>query len=178
MASVQTVYSVLETAYNTSPSTGGPANWVLPGLVDVPVRCMIDTYVPLGTESAGSVIRLFTDGLYKVLPQGANLLKIAFQVAGTTTSLTGSVGDLSSATRYATASTGFASATAFEVSCITVATGIAYVIGTNAATTGPGTASPGTVSNGDNQIIITTGGATLSATTSVINAILYYTLTN
>ena len=178
MASIQSVYSVLATVYNTTPSTGGPANWVLTGLVDAPVRCMIDTYVPLGTEAAGSIIYLFTDGIYKVLPTGANLIRIDFQVASTTTSLTCSVGDKNSATRFASASSSFAAATAFSVSCITLATGIAYIVGTNASTTGPGTSSPSTVANGDNQIILTTGGATLSATTSVINAILYYTLAN
>ena len=169
-------YSTLATAYKTSPSAGGPAEWQLSGVIESPVRCIIDTYVPAGTEAAGSTIRLFTDGLYKVLPAGANLLKIAFQMASTTSNLTCSVGDLNSATRYVSASTGFASATPFEISCITLATGVAYVVGTNAATTGPGTSSPGTVSDGDNQIILTTGGATLSASTSVINAILYYTL--
>ena len=177
MSSIQTVYGTLATAFNTTGSTGGPANWQLPGTFDAPVRCMIDTYVPVGTEAAGSVIYLFTDGINKRLPQGANLLRIDFQMASTTSSLTCSVGDKNSATRYASASSSFAAATAFTVSCITLATGVAYVVGTNAATTGPGTATPGTVSNGDNQIVLTTGGATLSATTSVISAILYYTLT-
>ena len=177
-ASIQTVYSTLATCYNASPSAGGPAEWQLPGLVDCPVRCIIDTYVPVGTEAQGSIIKLFTDGLNKVLPAGANLLRIDFQMASTTSSLTCSVGDMNSATRYASASSSFASATAFSISCITLATGVPYVVGTNVATTGPGTVTPGTTSNGDNQIILTTGGATLSASTSVISAILYYTLTN
>lgn len=178
MASVQNVYSVLATVYNTTPSTGGPANWVLAGLVECPVRCIIDTYVPVGTEAAGSKIYLFTDGINKVLPTGANLIRIDFQMASTTSSLTGSVGDGLSSTRFASASTGFASATAFSISCITLATGVAYVVGTNPSTTGPGTATPGTIANGDNQIVLLTAGATLSASTSVISAILYYTLTN
>ena len=178
-ASIQSVYSTIATVYNTpNPSGGMPAAWLLAGLVDMPVRCIIDTYVPTGTEAAASVIRLFTDGINKVLPAGANLLRIDFQVASTTTSLTCSVGDKNSTTRYASASTSFAAATAFSISCITLATGVAYVVGTNAATTGAGTSSPSTVSNGDNQIVLTTGGATMSATTSVISAILYYTLCN
>ncbi len=178
-ASIQSVYSTIATVYNTpNPSGGMPAAWLLQGLVDAPVRCIIDTYVPVGTEAAGSTIYLFTDGIYKVLPAGANLIKIEFLVAGTTSNLTCSVGDKNSATRYASASTSFAATGVFSISCITAATGVAYVVGTNAATTGPGTATPFTVSNGDNQIVLTTGGATLSASTSVINAILYYTLCN
>ena len=173
MSSIQTVYGTLATAFNTTGSTGGPANWQLPGTFDAPVRCMIDTYTPVGTEAAGSVIYLFTDGINKRLPQGANLLRIDFQMASTTSNLTCSVGDLNSATRYASASTGFASATAFSISCITLATGVPYIVGTN-----PNTNGIGKVTNGDDQIILTTGGATLSASTSVISAVLYYTLTN
>jgi hypothetical protein len=171
MSSIQTVYGTLATAFNTTGSTGGPANWQLPGTYDTPVRCMIDTYTPIGTEAAGSVIYLFTDGINKRLPQGANILKIDFIMSSTTSNLTCSVGDLNSATRYVSASTGFAGATAFSISG--VVSGAPYIIGTN-----PNTAALGKVTNGDDQIILTTGGATLSASTSIISAVLYYTLTN
>ena len=168
--------STVATALNLTASLGGPQEWQLPGVINAPVRCMVDSFTPLGTEAAGAVIRFFTDGVNQVLPAGANILRFDFIMSSTTSSLTCSVGDKNSATRYVSASTGFAGATAFSVSG--VISGSPYIIGTNAATTGPGTASPGTVSNGDNQIILTTGGATLSATTSIISAILYFTLTN
>lgn len=161
----------LATAYAATPSTGGPANWVLAGLIDSPVRCIIDKYAPVGTEAAGSVIRFFTDGVNKVLPAGANLIKIEFYMSGSTSSLTFSVGDNASATRYASASTGPATAGATTISCIV--SGLPYVVGTN-----PRTNTVPTETNGDDQIIVTTGGATLSATTSITSAILYYTLTS
>ena len=174
-ASIQTVYSVLATCYNTSPSVGGPTEWQLPGVVDCPVRCIIDSYTPTGLEAAGSTICMFTDGKYKVLPAGANILWMDFWMASSTSGLTCSVGDSALATRYGSALTGFATATPFRV--MGSASGAPYVIGTNAATTGPGTSTPGTASNGDNQIVLTTGGSALSSSTSIIGAILYYTLT-
>ena len=165
-----TYKSTLATAFDATASVGGQTEWQLPGVIESTVKCYIDSYTPTGNELAGSVLRFFTDGLNRVLPAGANILRIDFVMSSSTGSLTCSVGDYNSATRYASASTSFASATPFSISG--VVSGAPYIIGTNAST-----AAFGVVTNGDNQIILTTGGATLSATTSIISAILYYTLT-
>ncbi len=165
-------YSVLATAYQATVNTGGPANWQLPGVIEAGVQVYVDSYTALGTETTGAVIYLFTDGTNKVLPNGANILKIDFLVSvHSVGALTCSVGDLNSATRYASASSSFAtSGTAFTIQGSVSATYVPYIIGTN-----PSTAGLGAVTNGDNQIILTTGGATLTAGT-IITAMLYYTL--
>ena len=171
-----TVYSVLATAFELTPSLGGPAEWQLPGVINSPVRCMIDSYSPLGTETAGTVIRFFTDGVNQTLSkiiQGANILWFDIVMASATSNLTLSVGDLNSATRYVSASTGPASAGITRISgCVSTSTVpyTPYIIGTN-----PSTAAAGAVTNGDDQIIVTTGGATLSATPSIMTLMMFYT---
>ncbi len=170
-----TVNSVLATAFAATPGNGGPANWQLPGVINCPIRTMVDSFTPAGTEAAGTIIRLFTDGVYTTLAKhinGANIIGFDIVMAGSTSSLTLSLGDRASATRYASASTGPATAGVTRITgCVTA--GLPYIIGTNA-----NTAAFGAETNGDDQIIITTGGATLSASTSIMTVIMYYTLTN
>lgn len=163
--------SVLATAMAATPSLGGPAEWQLPGVINTPVRCFVDSYTALGTETAGSVIRFFTDGTVSVLPAGANILFFQFLASASTGSLTVSVGDRSSATRYASAGTGLATGSSL-VTVSGIVSGAPYIIGTNAST-----AAFGAETNGDNQIILTTGGATLAVGT-IITGIMYFTLTN
>lgn len=174
-----TVNSVLATAFTNTPSQGGPAEWQLPGVINAPVRCMIDSYTPAGTEASGTIIRFFTDGVNQTLSkviQGANILWFDIIMAGSTSSLTLSLGDRFLATRYASASTGPATAGITRISgCVSTAavSGTPYIIGTN-----PNTAAFGAETNGDDQIIITTGGATLSSTTSIMTLMMFYTWTN
>ena len=166
-----TFYSSLATAFNTSPSKGGPAEWQLPGVINSPVRCFVDYYTAVGTETAGSVIRFFTDGLYRVLPAGANILKMEFYASASTGSLTVAVGDMNSSTRYSTANTTLQTlSTIWTVQGII--SGAPYIIGTNPRTTALSAAT-----DGDDQIILTTAGATLAAGT-IITGILYFTLTD
>lgn len=127
----------------------GPSNWLTAGYVNGRQKCMLDYYVALGTEAAGSVLYMGA-----LLPLGAKVLQIDVLTSANTTSLTTSVGDLNSATRYASASTGPASARITSFTGMIDATNGWYVIGSNPATP--------TATNNDQQIILTTGGATLT----------------
>ena len=154
---------------NNAVYVGGTSNWQTPGYIRGNVRVMIDYYVALGTEAAGTVLALFP-----TLEAGSVIMAIVLSTTVGQTSLTFSLGDQNSATRYITtgqttlqsASTGvliyspFASATTGP-----------YVIGTNPTTSGVW--SP-TSTNTDAQIILTTGGATMVA--GVIGAIMLYTI--
>lgn len=159
-------YSALATAQKNTATLGGPAEWQLPGVIQSSVRCYIDYYTWTGNEAAGDVIRLFTDGITNVLPNGINILGFDFVQTAALTGLTASVGDYNSATRYASASSSFASTTAFTITGLI--SGIPYIIGTNLST-----AAQGVVTNGDNQIILTLGGSFTGS--GILSAILRYT---
>ena len=117
------------------------------GLRDARVKCVIDFYTIAGSELSGSVIKLFG-----VLPTGANLLEIVLNFSAAQSSLTLSIGDADSATRYVSASTGPQTAGITRVSLL------GRVVGT---------------STYDNQILLTTGGAT--ATAATLTGYLIYT---
>lgn len=123
----------------TAVASGGVTNKLLRGLIDGRVKAMVETYTILGSELSGSTITLGG-----VLPVGANIIKIELSVSAAQTSATMSVGDAGSATRYASALTGCQTAVT-----IFSAPGKAYVI----------------TGTSDTQILITTGGATLTAGT-------------
>ena len=165
-----TFYSSLAAAQKNTASLGGPAEWQLPGVVDAKVRCFIDSYTAVGTEVAADVIRLFTDGINNVLPAGANILRIEFTMSANIASLTASVGDYNSATRYASASTFPQSGATALVSISGIVSGAPYIIGTNVST-----AAVGVVTNGDNQIILTLGGSFTFTAGTILTAILFYT---
>lgn len=148
-------------AERLSTNPPGPANWLTPGYVDGRVKVNIDYYVALGTETAGTVIYMGA-----LLPVGAKVLKIDVSTSASTGSLTVSVGDLDSATRYASASTGPATAGITTFNGIKDSSNGPYLIGSNPAT-------PTTTDN-DQQIILTTGGATLAAST-IVGCVVYYT---
>lgn len=136
------VYAVLQ----APPS---PSNWLTAGYVNGREKVMIDFYVALGTEAAGTVIYMGNP-----IPAGAKVSAVTIITSANTGALTLSVGDLDSATRYANAST--APATASRTSFYKQdATNGLYVIGTNPATP--------TATDNDQQLILTTGGATLGA---------------
>ena len=89
-----------------------------------------------------------------ILPQGALIRNVEIICGALGGSTTLAAGDSNSASRYIAAAS---TASATRLQCSLVA-GINYVIGTN---------------SGDNQIVLTTGGATLSASI-VIQVIVTY----
>lgn len=121
---------------------------LLQGLIDGRVKVMLDSYVPLGTEAAASTIALGA-----LLPAGANILA-ALLITDANASATLSIGDSNLATRYASAQT-INAAGLFWLNLIASA---GYIIGTN---------------SNDNQIIATTGGATLTINKKILVAIFY-----
>ncbi len=135
-------------AERLSTNPPGPANWLTAGYVDGRIKMNLDFYVALGTEAAGTVINMGA-----LLPVGAKVLSIVVSASANTTSLTVSVGDLDNATRYGNASTGPATKGDTGFTGIIDATNGAYLVGQNPATP--------TATDNDQQIILTTGGATL-----------------
>jgi hypothetical protein len=148
-----TVLGVISTAVTNT----GVNNWQTAGYINGREKVYLDFYVGLGTETAGSTIQMCAP-----LQNGAKVLYVRVFASAATASLTVSVGDLASATRYASADTGPASKGISTYSgCIDSTNGF-YVIGTN-----PGTSSNLAVAQatGDAQILLTTGGATLGTGT-------------
>lgn len=132
----------------TAVASGGLSNKVLKGLIDGRVKCMLDTLTLAGTELSGSLLYMGS-----LLPAGANVIAIILSVSTVQTSLTFTLGDVASATRYIAAANSGLQTALLPV----VASGINYVVGT---------------ATNDNQIMITTGGAT--ATAGVLNAAILY----
>lgn len=157
-----TVLGSIATAISNVPTTGGPANWVTGGFVDGRVKVNMDYYVALGTETTGTVIKMG-----QLLPIGAKVIAHVLSINTAQTSLTVSVGDLDSATRYASAATSLQTAGAYVIIGAVDATVGYYVIGSNPAT-------PTTADN-DQQIILTTGGTTLTVGRVIGLATLYTT---
>ncbi len=123
----------------TAVNTGGLANAVIQGNINAREKIMLDSYTVAGTELSGSTLNLCG-----TLPAGAKVLSITISVDNAQTSATFSVGDGASATRYASASTSLQTAGRYTYD------GKQYVVGTT---------------SGDNGILLTTGGATLTAST-------------
>lgn len=144
--------TTLKSAIRTVEYAGGtPSTWQLPGLIDGRVKVLLDTYTGLGTgEDAGSVITFAT------LPTGANILQIFIGTSVATSSLTVSVGDADSATRYVSASTTLQSTAGLYP--LTALGALPRVVGT---------------STYDNRIIWTTAGAALGTGTVYTLMVLY-----
>ena len=138
-------------------------NWMTAGYVDGRRKIMLDYYVGLGTEAAASTLNMCAP-----LPQGAMILSVDVISSAATSGLTFSVGDLNSATRYANAGTGIATAGVTSYTGMISSTTGWYVVGTN-----PGTGA-NALTQGDAQIVITTGGATLG-TGTIYGVIVNYT---
>jgi hypothetical protein len=149
--------------------TGGVSNWQTPGYIRGNVRVMIDYYIGVGSgEDAGSTIKFFP-----TLEAGMVVLGFIAYASTTTASLTFNLGDLDSATRYASASTAWAAAGSTLISSIWAsATTGPYVIGTNPITAGVW--SP-TATDTDAQILVTTAGASLTSA-GVYGLIMLYTI--
>ena len=131
MASVSGVNATLVAA-------GGVAT-IGRGLIDGRVKVMIDSYALTTGNTSGDVI-----SVGGTLPVGANIIAIVLMASVAQSSLTMSVGDAGSATRYLSAGTGLQTA-------ITpvIVDGKGYVI----------------TGTSDTQLLLTTGGATATAAT-------------
>jgi hypothetical protein len=132
----------------TAVAATGLANKQGPGVIDARLKQSFDTYTTLGTETTGSTILMGP-----ILPQGA-LIRDVKIVYTANASATLSVGDSASATRYQNAT----SINAAGATSTTSTTGTNYEIGTN---------------SGDNQILLTVGGATLQ-TGATIQVLITY----
>ena len=154
---------------NKAQSVGGVGNWQTPGYIRGNVRCMIDYYVSVGSgEDAGSTIEFFPS-----LEAGTVVMGFIAYTSGTTSSLTFSLGDLDSASRYASGSTAWQAAGSTLISSIWAsATTGPYVIGTNP--TSGGVFAP-TSTDDDRQILVTTAGAALTSA-HVYGLIMLYTI--
>lgn len=123
----------------TAVNSGGLGNAVVQGNINTVERIMLDSYTVTGAELSASTINLCGN-----IPAGAKVLVITLSVDNAQTSATFSVGDGASATRYGSASTSLQTAGRYAYD------GKFYVVGTT---------------SGDNVILLTTGGATLTAST-------------
>lgn len=158
-------YGVIATYTATNRLTAnvpGPANWQTAGYIDGREKTNMDFYIGLGTEVAGSRLIMGAP-----VPLGAKVMSVSVRMSANTSSLTMSIGDLHLATRYGTALTGVATAGITSANGFISATTGPYVIGTNPTT-------PTTTSN-DQQIILTTGGATLGVGLIVGTSVVYVT---
>lgn len=135
MASAQTVRGTVATAINT-----GGISQLLGGLVNARVKVMLDQVTLTTDYDSGSTIIIGG-----VLPVGANVVAIILAASAAQASLTASVGDSGSTTRYASAHTGLQTAVV-----PVVIGGKNYVVAT---------------AGSDDQIRITTGGAAATAGT-------------
>ncbi len=136
----------------TAVAAGGLSNKQLSGVIDGRVKAMIDQYTSAGTEGVGTIIKMG-----QVLPTGANVIGVLLACTTAQAAVTISVGDQGSgrSAKYASASTAFQSAAASLLAALDTG----HIVG--AVTS-------------DNQIILTTAGATLAA--GVWTAIILYTL--
>lgn len=132
----------------TSFQAGGLSNAVLNGLIDARLKAMLDSYTIGATETTGSTIDIGAQ-----LPAGARVVGIILHVSTNQSSLTVSIGDDASATRYASANTSLQSAGTYLFSGKNYKTG---------------------QSTGDRQIVLTTGGATMTA--GQLEAVVLYTM--
>ena len=151
MGATLTLKSAIRTAEKagTGPGTASvTGSWQLPGLIDARVKVLLDTYTSVGSgEDAGSVITFGT------LPTGANILSVVIFSNNSTSSLTVSVGDANSATRYGTALTSLQTAGRYSLAASGNIPG--YIVGTNLNTI---TGLPD-----DANITFTTAGAALAS---------------
>jgi len=161
--------ALIKAVMMAAQSTGGVSNWQTPGYIRGNVRCMIDYYVAVGSgEDAGSTIEFFP-----LLEAGTVVMGFIAYTSGTTSSLTFNLGDLDSASRYASASTAWQAAGSTLISSIWAsATTGPYVAGTNPVSGGIFTP---TSTDDDRQILVTTAGASL-ASAHVYGLIMLYTI--
>jgi len=148
--------TVYKGTVKTAVDAGGVANKLAQGLIDGRVKVMLDSYtVVSGSEPiSGSTLKLGS-----TLPTGANIIAIMLAASAAQTSLTVSIGDADSTTRYASAHTGLQTAAGGAANSIVMVSGLNRVVGT---------------STNDNIIYLTTGGATMTA--GIIYYAVFYTM--
>jgi len=129
---MSTLYGVNATKINAMK----PTNILDPGSTGGKVRCFIDTYVGLATESAADVIEMGPE-----LPKGARILSLSFQQVGC--GGTPDVGDYEDTDRYINEATD----SAVETLGLTAVVGLGYEVDMTTASTP------------DNQIIVTLDAA-------------------
>lgn len=136
----------------TAVAAGGLANKQLAGLIDGRVKAMIDSYTSDASEDAGSTIKFG-----RTVPTGANVIAVLLACSTAQAAVTISVGDSGSgrSAKYASASTAFQSGAASLLAALDTG----HVVGSVAS---------------DNQILVTTAGATLAV--GVWTAVILYTL--
>lgn len=120
----------------TSFQAGGLSNAVLNGLIDARLKAYLESYTILGTETSGSTLDIGATVL-----SGSRVVGFLVYVSTNQTALTVSIGDDASATRYASAITSLQTAGTYVISGQNYKTG---------------------QSTGDLQMVITTGGATMT----------------
>ena len=138
----------MATVYGTNATkiaAGGLANKIDNGNIDAKIKIFIDDYT-FAASAAGTVVKVGP-----TLPAGAVILDVRVMNAASGGSVTFSVGDSDTAARYISAADGNSAA---AVKVLTLNMG--YVIGTT---------------TGDNQILITTAGA--SATGKFVIVVKY-----
>jgi hypothetical protein len=132
---------------NRTLIVAGGVQKILGGLVDGRVKVCFDTIASSSTLDVGSTVKL------GALPAGANVLAIILSATTAQSSLTFSLGDGASATRYLAAGN-----TGLQTALVpVVAAGAGYVVGT---------------ATNDNYLLLTTAGAA-GTTGSISCAILY-----
>lgn len=136
---------------NATIYTAGGESQIAAGYTDARVKAYYDTYVPLGTEAAGSTINVGP-----VLPAGAKILGVTISNLTQDAAVTLSVGDSNDPDRYITAYA--ADSVLYSDNLRQI--GMGYVIGTN---------------SGDTQVQILTAGATLGINDSISIVILVAT---
>jgi len=135
---------------NTLVNTGGQST-ILQGFIDGRVKSMVDDYTADATEDAGSTIKVGG-----TLPTGAKIVGVQISNTAQAASVTLAVGDSDDPDRYITAY----AADSVRFNNDLNDTGNGYVVGTN---------------SGDNQVLITTAGATLTAS-DVIKVVIFYVM--
>ena len=127
---------------NATLQDAGGVSTIIQGLVDGRLKCCLDTYTILGTEVVADTIDIGAN-----MPKGAHAVALILQVSAAQTSATIDIGDDEDADRYAAADTSLQS----------VGTYVFSLKNYNVDLT--------TASTPDNRIVLTTGGATLTAGT-------------
>lgn len=123
----------------TKAQSGGLTNWVLNGLINARVKANLESYTIGGTaETSGSTLDLGA-----LLPSGCRVIGIGLHVTTDQSSLTFKLGDDADDDRYVAAGN-----TSLQTAGLYLFSGKNYKTGQT---------------TGDTQILLTTGGATMTA---------------
>ena len=151
---VGTLYGV-----NATLVASGGQSKILQGMVDGRVKCMIDSYVTLGTgEDATSTV-----AMGRALPKGARILNVILTLSkALSSSVTLDVGDLSDPNRYLD-SVACSAEIVTDIVENNLSAGLNYIIGTDTSTD-------------DTQILVTIADQNNAVADAVIKVIVLYAL--